>query len=38
MNKETKEYYVDTSSRHANWLDIDIKEAEEAGICKFKYV
>lgn len=30
--------YVDTSSRHADWLDIDIKEAEETGICKFKYV
>lgn len=30
--------YVDTNSSHANWLDIDIKTAEEAGICKFKYV
>jgi hypothetical protein len=30
--------YVDTNSSHADWLDFSIKEAEEAGICKFKYV
>ena len=30
--------YVDTNSSHADWLDIDIRTAEEAGICKFKYV
>ena len=30
--------YVDTNSTHAAWLNIGIKEAEEAGICKFKYV
>lgn len=30
--------YVDTDSSHADWLDIDIRTAEEAGICKFKYV
>lgn len=30
--------YVDTNSSHADWLNIDIRTAEEAGICKFKYV
>lgn len=29
--------YTDDSS-HDDWLDIDIKEAEETGICKFKYI
>lgn len=30
--------YADVNSSHADWLDIDIKKAEETGICKFKYV
>lgn len=30
--------YADINTTHADWLDISIKEAEEAGICKFKYI
>lgn len=30
--------YADVNSSHADWLDFSIKEAEETGICKFKYV
>lgn len=35
----TIEYgYTHGNSSHADWLDIDTKEAEETGICKFKYM
>ena len=36
-NVNIKYGYIDTNSSHADWLDIDIKKAEETGICKFKY-